>query len=433
MVESKGNQTPQGAPKSPEADLSQKTLTSAEEGKKGDGGSAKIGEPKSLLDKLTEFLPAIAFPAILLGSWIAAVIAPLTAGQQLSIIAAQIPSGDHLELRGRVLKDGDGVDKAQVWVILADARGNRDSPPATQTDERGGFTLNPVPIKLGAEKVVESTIFAKKEVPASGKEGAATLRGEEFLSVGDVSQRRVQLSGIKLLPLPAIFLSSAIVAFLKPTPRKHIFAIVLAFLFTGSMIVYISLGLKYVVPIGRQGEVLSLGFASIYQGTYVNDVAPEWLISLTAPPAATTTPSEPAESAAGIQASPTSTLATVKPPTPTPAAPATGSKLVRGFGAPLWVVLVAVLGAGLLTVGLIVNEINNRPTTDDAIRDHLQTIGTASILHHVRAGGRHLRLPVARGWRGRRATSDRRPRVIRCRRFDERTAQQGGDVLNGPD
>ena len=101
MVESKGNQTPQGAPKSPEADLSQKTLTSAEEGKKGDGGSAKIGEPKSLLDKLTEFLPAIAFPAILLGSWIAAVIAPLTAGQQLSIIAAQIPSGDHLELRGR--------------------------------------------------------------------------------------------------------------------------------------------------------------------------------------------------------------------------------------------------------------------------------------------------------------------------------------------
>ena len=318
-------------------------------------------------------------------------------------------------------------------MILADARGNRDSPPATQTDERGGFTLNPVPIKLGAEKVVESTIFAKKEVPASGKEGAATLRGEEFLSVGDVSQRRVQLSGIKLLPLPAIFLSSAIVAFLKPTPRKHIFAIVLAFLFTGSMIVYISLGLKYVSYDWQAGGSavprLCVDLSRHVRQRRRAGVAD----SLTAPPAATTTPSEPAESAAGIQASPTSTLATVKPPTPTPAAPATGSKLVRGFGAPLWVVLVAVLGAGLLTVGLIVNEINNRPTTDDAIRDHLQTIVPASILHHVRAGGRHLRLPVARGWRGRRATSDRRPRVIRCRRFDERTAQQGGDVLNGPD
>ena len=151
----------------------------------------------------------IVFGLVLLGTWIYAAIAPLTQGQELSIVAALIPSADHAELRGRVLKDGDGVDKAQVWVILTDARGNRDSPPATQTDDKGGFSVNPMPVKLGAEKVVESTIFAKKDGQASDKVSATTLRGQEFLSVGETSQRRVQLSA-QPPPLPAIFLISTI-------------------------------------------------------------------------------------------------------------------------------------------------------------------------------------------------------------------------------
>jgi hypothetical protein len=34
---------------------------------------------------------------------------------------------------------------------------------------------------------------------------------------------------------------------------------------------------------------------------------------------------------------------------------------MSGFGVPLWVLLIAVVGAGLLTVSIIVSEIKNRP------------------------------------------------------------------------
>src|SRR5439155_2297596 len=96
--------------------------------------------------------------------------------------------------------------------------------------------------------------------------------------------RRIPLSGWTLLPLPVIFVISLILPFTgSPTRVKYFFSILLAFSFTGAMIVYLSLGLRWVNTVGKPGEILSLGFASIYQGKYAKDVSPEWLFSLTSP------------------------------------------------------------------------------------------------------------------------------------------------------
>ena len=104
------------------------------------------------------------------------------------------------------------------------------------------------------------------------------------------------------------------------------------------MVVYISAGLLYVSVSAAPGDALSLGFATIFQGKYVKDVGAEWLFSLTAPGA----PNE----------------------------------LVTGLGAPLWVLLLSVLGSGVYTISLVVNLISGKVDLDsaEAVRAQVQEI-----------------------------------------------------------
>ena len=105
------------------------------------------------------------------------------------------------------------------------------------------------------------------------------------------------------------------------------------------MVAYISAGLYVVSVSGSPGDALSLGFATVFHGTYVDNVSPEWLFSLTAPE--------------------------------------TGNKaLVGGLGAPLWVLLLSVLGSSVFTVSLLVSHITKQiDLTDvDGIRVHVQEI-----------------------------------------------------------
>ncbi len=97
------------------------------------------------------------------------------------------------------------------------------------------------------------------------------------------------------------------------------------------MVGYISLGLYMVSVSASPGDALSLGFATIFQGTYVENVGPEWLFSLTAP------------------------------------GPLSKS-VVTGMGAPLWVLLLSVLGSGVFTVSLVVGHINTDLKLDDPVK-----------------------------------------------------------------
>lgn len=289
-------------------------------------------------ERLKEIIGILFVPATIL---IAFGISLFGEGQRdLDIIANLSPATENnFVLRGRVLNDGDPVSNAQVWAVLKDARSNKDSPPAVTTDQQGEFRIDSIPQTIGKEKVTEVIIYAKAQLTKSGDKNkeTATIRGEEILTITGVgSPRTVKLSVRAVILLPTIFLISMIVPFVRLlSPQwKYGFAITLAFLFTVAMIVSISLGLNYVNTTSDKSEILSLGFASIFHGTYVEGVQKEWLLSLTSPQEL------PDQSTNG------------------------GTNIFTGFGVPLWVLLLSVIGASLFTVLLIVTEIKDRPNLD---------------------------------------------------------------------
>lgn len=284
---------------------------------------------KTGFDRAAEITGALALPAILALSFAISIFSGLVTPDALDVVASMEPADGGYQVVGRVLRDGAPVPEASVVVVVSDGKGNRSAPPPVVTDSQGGFATALVPSKLGGRPVADATVEARKTVRDPEEEDDEDLEGRHVLvlaSPTDGFQQRVDLNPWVIAFLPGIFL----VSFAIPlTPGEigrlsHAFSLALAFLFTGSMVVVISLGLDFVNSDEHSGHVLSLGFATLFQGTYVPGESPEWLFSLTA-------------------------------------APREDTEVVQGFGAPLWVLLVAVIGAALMTVSLIVGEISKPP------------------------------------------------------------------------
>ena len=364
---------------------------------------AAVKTNKSPWESVTNLLPTAAVVLTLLGSLAVGIRSPAISVKQLTVVGSFVQAGDRWEISGRVLQDGDAIGRVLVWAIVDYANGQHASPASTQTDDRGGFSVGPVTTTFGSgnRDIARATIYARKEIPGAWfpPKTATTLRGEDNIRPAGAAVLEtaeiVGLSPLVLAPMIAIFLISAMLPFFgQETPRKYLAAIVLAFCFTGFMIVYLSLGLRYVITEGKSKETLQLGFASIYRSTYVKDVQPEWVFSFTAPPRLTDAPSSETTPA------PQSTMAAPLPQgtvkrSPTPAVPKsgvaaatlqtggiTGPKVQpdtvaidHGFGAPLWVLLVSVIGASVVTVGLMVDEIAKAGeitvTGPDVIRKHI--------------------------------------------------------------
>jgi hypothetical protein len=286
------------------------------------------------------------------------------------------------------------VPYVMVWAVLKDRTGNRTSPPSRHTEEDGSFDIGPFVMKIGVNPVSEVTVHTWDRSYTGvfnwlgGTQGAT---GEEVLIIGQGSLRRVKFSNWGLMVPASIFLASMGVAFLgRGTRWAYKSAMALAFLLTGVMIIAISAGLSYVHTTGDKNEVLSLGFASLFRGQYVRQAEPEWLFSLTAPHglfrSATEAPVNPAKApdpkakAPALPAHPGGEEAPILPnPGKPPDAKARSSALdanagsdekrepllVHGFGAPLWVLLLAVIGVALRTMSIIVSEISHEPDFND--------------------------------------------------------------------
>ncbi len=253
------------------------------------------------------------------------------------------------EIRGRIFNDGNPVDSARVWLILRGDNNNEGSPPAVLTNSKGEFKFQSIPRffskpdtipaepvmrekRTGDEpiqgagpeiknKVKEVKIFAITQVKENDSE-AEVIRGEKVQIARDDASKTIQIPFNDLVFLPTIFLISIIIPFLRLSPRlKYNFSIILAFLFSVALIVAISRGISIVSP-SDHTEILSLGFVNIFWGSYVPEAQPEWLFSLTS---------------------------------------ATSTKNLSGFGVPLWVLLLSVIGSSLFTVLIIVSEIKERP------------------------------------------------------------------------
>jgi hypothetical protein len=304
-------------------------------------------------------------------------------------------------IHGRVLRDNVPAPSVTVWAVMKDQKGNRHSPPAATTDAEGAYAITGFPLKIGPNPVTE--VAVRTWDPAAQRSstwvgGAQGATGEEVLVIGQGSLRRVKFSNWGLFIPASIFLASMGVAFVGQGTRwAYKLAMAFAFLLTGVMIIAISAGLSYVHTTGEKNEVLSLGFASLFRGQYVEQAEPEWLFSLTAPHGVpNSAPKAPSKIGTSPDAKATAAAsggaAALDPETPGPLSAANAGTttpgantrspdrldppLVRGFGAPLWVLLLAILGVGLRTMSIIVNEISHEPNFHDhqAVRARIELL-----------------------------------------------------------
>jgi hypothetical protein len=307
-------------------------------------------------------------PLILIVSFGISAVSALAEKKGIEIVAHAGPMDDStFVLRGSVLTDSGPISNAKVWAVLRDLRGGSASPPAVTTGPAGGFEMESLPLQLGESDITQASLYTRVTQGDDGQ--AEPLRGEATVNITSTgSFRTVTLSAWALAFLPAIFLVSIVVPFIPGAPGqiRYVFTILMAFLFTVGMVASISMGLQKVNSTGTRGDVLSMGFASMFRGSYVDGVQEEWLFSFTEPNERFVL-TAPREAAPTVLTLDTTSAAGAVEERKQQDEPASGEKaaLIQGFGAPLWVLLLAVYGAGLLTVAMIVSEIQNKPTAAD--------------------------------------------------------------------
>lgn len=253
--------------------------------------------------------------------------------RRVSISANAVQLNSEFQLiQGRILFQAEPVYNVTVIVDLVDSLSHKSPLSSTVTNKSGEFLLDSIPTTIGNRKVTEIEINAKGNLVVKGD--SITVSGTETITIsGKGSQEIVKISIWVIVILPAIFLLSFIVPFLTLSPRwKYGFSISLAIILTLSMIIAISGGISNINKnySSDTEKVISLGYASLFHGTYVEGVPSEWLFSITSLQLDTKSDNS-------------------------------GNVTVKGFGVPLWVLLIAVVGAGLLTVSIIVSEIKDRP------------------------------------------------------------------------
>jgi hypothetical protein len=274
---------------------------------------------------------------------------------QLDVVASVNQQEGKWVVEGKVLANEAPLRDLKLSVIAKNGREESYSPD-TDTIFQGSnkFIMKPIPgwfVKDTTDSGAEISVHASGYIEG---DDPSRLFGKQILTLGSGKKiRSIDLSIAPFIIIPMLFFFSVLLAIIEFKDNslafKYYSAIILAFIFTGIMIAYIVVGLRNVNKMGLEEheEVASLGVASIYYGTYVNGVDPQWLFSLTSP--------SKKELNAGEQ------------------------NLSKGFGAPLWVLLLSVIGAGLFTINIIVEGVKERigSMTVDKVRTTIQKI----ILH----------------------------------------------------
>jgi len=302
-------------------------------------------------------------------------------------------------VKGHVLDGGYPVAGALVWLVATDDAGNQFAAVAEKVSAggdssdpnydrhgsgpNGEFTFKNVPINLSpdgeAKPIKQIRIFAREP-------GYFRSRGETIIQLTGSEQKtlRIQNAVLYVFLLLLLFAISILTAFASNRwPKLYYLSIVLAFLFMVSMIGTIAFAQFSVSEIAKGSDVVNLGVAFVFRGSYVKDVQPELLVSLTSPPVfnkklpANTAPtsnekekSKPPIPPGKNEDGQIDKLEPAEPKTTdkkSTSAEVTNDDVVKGLGAPLWVLFIAVIGAGLFTIALIIREIKERPGPDKMI------------------------------------------------------------------
>lgn len=273
------------------------------------------------------------------GSWLAGILGIGAAKLEIVTSATRDTSG--WRVAGRVIMRADGgpVLNARVWAVAVDSVGNRFSPADSKTDPEGQFELRSIPIFLTADtsrQATDVTVFVSASAP---RDSNKLLRGSEVLRLTRFGRVQwIEPSPLALLSIGLTFVLTILIGLVQLGPTavrmkraKYYSLVVLSFLFTFTMVGLIAAGLRSVNASSSPGDVMSLGFANIYRGTYVKDQLPEWLFSLTSPQITQ------------------------------------GGQATTGFGAPLWLLLIAVLGSAVFTIALLVKHVKDPVVFDDDV------------------------------------------------------------------
>jgi hypothetical protein len=264
---------------------------------------------------------------------------------------------NHLIVAGRVLYAGDPAVDATVWFVARDVSGNRVSSTNSTIDSDGQFRL---------ERRLPAAVTNYSDIRVQAREHGRNLwrilkltppnlRGQTVLNQSGF-RRQANIMSSKLWPCTlAFFLVSILIGFaihvVKSEWRRQLYiaSVMSALAVTTAMLCAITEAYMKVKASVSPDQTWSVGFISIFQASYAKGVENQWMISVTGPP------KEPANADAK------------KPPgksqvqNASPDATADSPTVIQGFGAPLWVVFLAVIGAALSTVALIVKEIRMPP------------------------------------------------------------------------
>ena len=242
-----------------------------------------------------------------------------------------------ITVEGIVLHDWNPISESNVWVTVNSYAVGSDTTKNDGTFQIKGtvHTLEPL---SKSHRDVTIAIYAKGGMQddkiLEKLAGRATLGGQVPLTFRGSAM-------VPLLPAGAalgLFLLGLAVAFKRANTaderrRKHTLSTILAIAFTLAMIGTIALGLMFVHTLEEHVDILSLGYGYVFWGTYVDmgdHPHQQWIFSFTTPP-----------HLVGEQ------------------------DASHGFGAPLWVILLAVIGAALATVQLIIAKTRETLSYED--------------------------------------------------------------------
>lgn len=294
---------------------------------------------------------------------------------------------------GSVISRDKLEDRPKIVAVLTDKSGNSFSSTTTIADDEATFEV-PIVQRFAEDqkRPAVSDIVVTASATKTGWFGGTEISASKtILPEIERSTRWSKASG-KPFFASLLLLAMAFLLSLWHSSRPYILratycgTVILSLGFTASMIIFISTTSQQLAGSQRTDEVISLGFAYVYFGTYVKDTDPEWLLSLTTPTrivrAAQTTQTKgesetrnagkPAATPQGTGGESETPQAITSEAADTESKPA---NISRGFGAPLWVLLLSVVGSAIFLVKLIVDGLKS-PTsfTPEIARERMAQI-----------------------------------------------------------
>ena len=271
-----------------------------------------------------------------------------------------VPSSGEWLVHGIVLEDGGPASKdamASATAILRDSLGNESAEAATLDGAAFSACVQKPASSPGVSSTVEGIeVIARVKAGWFGIERSFSAFLSPKISGG--TRWRHASARPALLALGILLFTLAIVSFRPPelgqARLQYVVTAIGAVAFSALFLYVLGLTSQQFGETTDGDEVISLGFGYVHQATFVEGVERDWVLSLTLPNVA---PRE-REAAGGTSAS----------------AAAEPARVSQGFGAPIWVLLLAVLAATLYLVIVwarqMVRRVNSEPATTDMLRRH---------------------------------------------------------------